>query len=125
VAGKATYFVIGSDQHVYARDLLSGFVGYQWSCIGHPALATYNTTSYFACHGTDNALWYSANTGSGWSGPQSLGGSLVGGVGIAATSTGPIFFVEGTDGAVYQRTISSGWISDGGVVQLGLAAAAL
>ena len=125
VAGTPTYFVVGTDQHVYSRDLSSGFVGYSWTCIGHPAVATSGSTSYFACHGSDNALWYSTNTGSGWSSPQSLGGVLIDGVGLAATSTGPIFFVEGTDQAVYQRTISAGWTSDGGEVNLGVGGCAL
>jgi hypothetical protein len=125
VAGTPTYFVIGSDQRVYSRDLSSGFIEYSWACIGHPAVATSGSTSYFACHGTDNALWYATASGSGWSAAQSLGGVLIDGVGLAATSAGPIFFVEGTDHAVYQRTISSGWTSDGGGVNLGLAACAL
>jgi hypothetical protein len=125
VAGTPTYFVIGTDQHVYSRDLSTGFVGYPWSCIGHPAVATSGSTSYFACHGTDNALWYATNSGSGWSAAQWLGGVLIDGVGLAATSTGPIFFVEGTDHGVWQRTITSGWTSDGGVVEFGLAACAL
>jgi thermitase len=126
VAGKPTYFVIGTDQHVYSIDLSSsGFTGYQWSCVGHPALATFGSTSYFACHGTDGSLWYATNSGSGWSSAQSLGGALVDGVGVAATATGPVFFIEGTDGGVWQRTITSGWTSDGGQVKLGLAASAL
>jgi hypothetical protein len=125
VAGKPTYFVTGTDQHIYSRDLSSGFVGYSWTCTGHPAVATYGSTSYFACHGTDNALWYATNSGSGWSPAQGLGGVLTDGVGLAATSTGPIFFVEGTDQHVWQRTITSGWTSDGGQIILGVEATAL
>jgi Subtilase family len=126
VAGTPTYVVVGSDTHVYFRDLTSpSFRGFTWACIGHPALATFGTTSYFACHGTGGALWYSTNTGSGWSSIQPLGGQLVDGVGVAATATGPIFFVEGVDGAVYHRSISSGWTVDGGQVKLGVGACAL
>jgi hypothetical protein len=125
VAGTPTYLVIGTDQHVYSRDLTTGFQGFAWTCIGHPALASFGSTSYFGCHGTDDALWYATNTGSGWSAPQSLGGVLIDGVGVAATSGGPVFFVEGTDGGVYHRSISSGWVGDGGRVKLGLAACAL
>jgi hypothetical protein len=88
-------------------------------------LGTFNSTTYFACHGGDGALWYAMNTGSGWSSPQSLGGVLIDGVGLAATSSGPVFFVEGGDHAVWHRTISSGWVSDGGQAQLGVAASAL
>src|SRR5438105_4536751 len=59
IAGKPTYFVVGAGQHVYSRDLSADFTMTPWSCIGHPAVATFNSTSYFACHGTDDALWYS------------------------------------------------------------------
>jgi hypothetical protein len=89
VASKPTYLVLGTDQHIYSRDLTSGFVGYPWTCIGHPALATNGTTSYFACHGTDDALWYATNTGSGWSGAQWLGGVLIDGVGSPPPLAGP------------------------------------
>ncbi len=126
VAAKPTYFVIGTDQHVYARDSMSSdFTRSDWTCIGHPAVASFNSTSYFACHGTYGGLWYSTNTGAGWSTVQSLGGPLVDGVGLAATSAGPIFFVEGTNGTVWHRSISSDWALDGGLVHLGLAATAL
>jgi hypothetical protein len=125
VAGTPTYLVLGTDQHIYSRTLTTAFVGFSWVCIGHPALASFGSTSYFGCHGQDNSLWYATNTGSAWSAAQSLGGVLVDGVGVAATSTGPIFFVEGTGGGVYQRSISSTWTSDGGQVKLGLGACGL
>jgi hypothetical protein len=126
LAGTPTYFVLGMDQHIYSRDLsASSFTGYLWSCLGHPALGTVGATTYFACHGADGRLSYATNSGSGWSSLQSLGGVLIDGVGLAALSSGPIFFVEGGDHAVWHRTISSGWASDGGQAQLGVAAAAM
>ena len=125
VAGVPTYFVLGTDGHIYARTASTPYSGFSWSCIGHPAVATFNTTSYFACHGTDGSLYYATNSGSGWSAAQSLGGGLVDGVGIAATATGPVFFVEGTDGAEYTRTLGTGWTLIGGQVTHGLAACAL
>ncbi|HEV2029129.1 MAG TPA: carboxypeptidase regulatory-like domain-containing protein [Candidatus Dormibacteraeota bacterium] len=126
VGGTPTYLVVGTDQHIYSRTLSTNFTRFSWAaCIGHPALASFGSTSYFACHGTDDALWYATNTGSGWSASQSLGGTLVDGVGLAATSIGPVFFVEGVGGAVYHRSISTGWISDGGQVTLGVGACAL
>jgi hypothetical protein len=125
VAGTPTYLVVGTDQHIYSRDLSTGFTRFAWPCINHPALATFGSTAYFACHGTNNALWYATNSGSGWSSLQSLGGTLVDGVGLAATSTGPIFFVEGVGGGVYQRSINTGWTFDGGQVQFGVGACAL
>jgi outer membrane protein assembly factor BamB len=126
VAGIPTYVVVGSDTHVYFRDLTTpSFRGFTWTCIGHPALAAFGTTAYFACHGSDGALWYSTNTGSGWSSIQPLGGQLVDGVAIAATAAGPIFFAQGVDGALYQTTVSSGWKLDGGQVRLGVGACGL
>jgi hypothetical protein len=126
VAGTPTYLVVGTDQHIYSRSLSTGFTRFSWAaCIGHPALAAFGSTSYFACHGTDDALWYATNTGGGWSAPQSLGGTLIDGVGLAATSTGPLFFVEGAGGAVYHRSRFTGWVSDGGQAQLGVGACAL
>jgi hypothetical protein len=107
------------------RNLATGFQGFSWSCIGHPAMATFGTTTYFACHGTDGALWYSTNSGSGWTSSQSLGGQLVDGVGVAATAAGPVFFGEGTDGAVYHRSLTSGWTLDGGQAKMGVGACAL
>jgi hypothetical protein len=126
VAGTPTYLVVGTDQHIYSRSLATGFTRFSWAaCIGHPALAAFGSTSYFACHGTDNALWYATNTGSGWSAALSLGGAITDGVGIAATASGPIFFAEGTGGVVYQRSLNSGWTSDGGQVSFGVGASSL
>ncbi|HEV2029128.1 MAG TPA: hypothetical protein VGS16_11465 [Candidatus Dormibacteraeota bacterium] len=126
VGGTPTYFVLGADQHIYSRTLASSnYTGFSWTCMGHPAVASFGSTSYFGCHGTDAALWYSTNTGGGWSAPQSLGGTLVDGVGVVATSTGPLFFVEGVGGGVYHRSISTGWMSDGGQVKLGVGASSM
>jgi len=125
VAGKPTYFVIGNDQHVYSRDLTSGFTGYPWTCVGHPGLDSRGTNSYFACHGADGGLWYATNSGAGWSSPQSLGGAAIDGVAVAALAAGPVFFIEGLDGGVWHRSIASSWIPDGGQVKLGLSAASL
>jgi hypothetical protein len=126
IGGTPTYVVVTSGQAVLTRTLTSGYATISgWRCIGHPAAAAFGTTAYFACHGSDGALWYSTNTGGAWSAAQSLGGGLIDGPGIAATPAGPFFFVEGTDGALYQRTITAGWTSDGGQVKFGAAAAGL
>jgi Pro-kumamolisin, activation domain/Fibronectin type III domain/PQQ-like domain len=126
VAGTPTYLVVGAANQVYSRTLAVGYTALVgWQCNGHPALATSGTTSYFGCHGTDGALWYATNTGSGWGPAQSLGGVLIDGPGIAAAGSGPIFFVEGTDHALYHRSLSAGWTKDGGGLQFGAAAAAL
>jgi hypothetical protein len=126
VNGTPTYMVVGTDHHIYTRTLASsGFTGFPWMCNGHPGLATFGSTAYFGCHGLDGGLWYATNTGSTWSSAQSLGGSLVDGVGIAATSAGPIFFAQGLDSGVWQRSISTNWTSDGGQIKMGVAACAL
>jgi hypothetical protein len=125
IAGTPTYFVVGADTDIYSRTVTSNYSGYPWKCIGHPSVATYSTTSYFACHGTDGALWYSSNSGLGWSAAQPLSGGLTDGTGVAATPSGPLFFVQGTDNAIWHRTIEGSWKVDGGIVQFGLAATAL
>ena len=125
VSGTPTYFVLGTDQHIWVRTLTTGYGQSPWTCVGHPAAASFGSTSYFACHGTDNALWYASNTGSGWNAAQSLGGALTDGVGIAVTSSGPVFFVEGTDGEVWQRSGTTGWANDGGHVTYGAGGTAL
>jgi hypothetical protein len=125
VAGSPTYFVIGADRHVWVRGLSSSYIRYDWICLGHPALATTNSTSYFACHGLDDTLWYASNPGTGWSPAQSLGGILIDGPGIAATPTGPVFYVEGLGGTVWHRWLQGNWIRDGGVVSYGMGATAL
>jgi hypothetical protein len=126
VNGTPTYLVVGTDHHIYSRTLASsGFAGFSWMCNGHPALASFGSTSYFGCHGLDGSLWYSTNTGGAWASAQSLGGSLVDGIGIAATSAGPVFFAQGLDSGVWHRSISTGWSSDGGQIKFGLGACAL
>jgi hypothetical protein len=128
VGGTITYAVLGTDQHIYMRTLAAGYTAQDgWFCSGHPALASIGIESYFACRGTDGALWESHNLSGGWTSPQSLGGILVDGPGIAASysPTGPasvIFFAEGSDRALYHRGYTGGWTRDGGVIQHGAAA---
>ena len=125
VNGTPTVFAVGMDNRLYWRT-----AGQNWTpfantwCTGHPAAATSGTISYVACHGGDHALWYAYNAGSGWSGFQSLGGGLSDGPAIAGTSSGPMFFAEGSDTAVYKRTLTTGWQYIGGGVLHGVAATA-
>ena len=125
LGGVPTYFVVGTDRNIWMRGLTTGWTQASWQCIGHPAAATFGSTTYFACHGLDNALWYATNTGSGWSQAQPLGGTLVDGVGIAAIASGAVFYGEGSDGALWHRTVSIGWSRDGGAIQHGAAATGL
>jgi hypothetical protein len=126
IGGTLTFIVVGSGNQVYSRTLTAGYSQLPgWRCIGHIGFAANGSTSYFGCHGTDNALWYSTNAGGGWSAAQSLGGGLIDGVGIAANASGPTFFVEGTDHALYHRTPTGIYVKDGGQLQFGAAAAGL
>jgi lysozyme len=125
IGGTPTFFISGKDRMVSTRTTSTGYVLTPWICNGHPAAATYLSTTYFACQGWDRALWYDVNSGQGWSGAKSLGGVLVDGTGVAVGPTGPSFFVEGQDVAVWERTLSQGWSSDGGIVDYGVGAAYL
>jgi hypothetical protein len=123
MGGNPTFFVLGTDHHVWVRNLSTGFSQTSWVCNGHPAVATYLTNTYFACQGGDRALWYATNPGLGWTGAQSLGGLLIDGPGIAAGPGGPTFYGEGMDTAVWERSLTSGWSSDSGSVLFGVGAA--
>jgi lysozyme len=123
IGGSPTFFITGKDRTVSARTTSTGYVSLGWICNGHPAVATYATSTYFACQGWDRALYYDVNSGQGWSGAKSLGGILVDGPGVAAGPTGPTFFAEGWDTAVYERTLTQGWSSGSGIVDYGVGAA--
>jgi hypothetical protein len=132
VNGSLTFFVIGTDNHIWYRTAAQGWASLGTvTCIGHPAASTSGTTSYLACHSsTDNAVWYSKNTGSGWSSWASLGGTAVDGPGLAATSSGTTFVMEGSSNVVYQNVLSTtgtttGWMSNGGYSLHGAAAGAV
>jgi hypothetical protein len=71
--------------------------------------------------GTDHALWWRHNDGTGWSSWESLGGYLTSGPAAASQSAGTInVFVRGGDNALWMRTYNNGmwgsWTSLGGVV---------
>jgi kumamolisin len=121
--------VVGGSNHVYEYYAgsyhASGFL-----CSGHTALATNPglTLAYFACHALDNSLWWAqtdAAHGGNWFGASSLGGLIIDGPAIAATSLGPTFFVEGLDHGLLHRGQSGGYTYDGGYIQYGTGAAAL
>jgi hypothetical protein len=139
VAAEMTFFVIGYDQHVYTRTLVSGWQQMPWECIDHPAASTsLSSVGYpyppqitvFGCQGMDRELWVSTNAGSGWTAAQPLGGVLIDGPGVATGPEWATFAAEGTTQGAYQNTISYGgnvlgWSGLGGVLQYGAAAAAL
>jgi hypothetical protein len=125
VNGVPTVFVTGTDNRLYWRTSSQWWVAFSGvSCTGHPAAASAGTTSYVACHNSsDNALWQATNTGSGWGTFTSLAGVLIDGPGIAATSAGPVYTVEGTDKAVYQN-VGGTWQWVGGYILFGPGATA-
>jgi hypothetical protein len=126
VGGTLTLFAEGTNGQVFTNTG-SGYTATPWICTGTLAAATQATTgdTTFGCQGGDHTLWTAANDGTGWLAAQSLGGQLVGGPGIAAASQQVEFYVEGTNGTVWQWTPLSGWASIGGIVIGGVGATAL
>jgi len=94
-------------------------------------VATMASLAYLACHGLDDALWYSVLLTPGWTPFRSAGGVLVDSPAVAVTTTQVTIYVEGSDSAVYHTVIpnvggaASPYTFDGGVVQFGTSAAGL
>jgi hypothetical protein len=126
VGGVLTFFARSTNGHIYTRTVGSGFKQMPWACIGAPAAAAEPVSgdTVFACQGGNHTLYEAANGGAGWTAAVSLGGSLIGGPGIAAASRVTEALAEGSNGAVYART-PFGWSSLGGAVVGGVGAAAL
>jgi hypothetical protein len=131
-----TFFVNGSDNHVWTRTAQTGWSQRPWLCKGHPAAGSSLTpggsdaVTVFACHGVDDAVWLarSYSHGGGWEPSTSLGGIAVDGVGVASGPLVATIFVQGTDSHIWQRTYGqtvTGWSSAGGFAQTGTGAAAL
>lgn len=123
VAGVPTFFIIGGDHQLYGRTASQGWTALGGWCVGRPAAASSGTMTYLSCIGGDTGLYYKTNTGSGWSGFSTVGGNLIEGPAVAATSSGPVFVGEGSSTSVYGTTDGT-WFSIGGLVQHGVAAAA-
>ncbi len=86
---------------------------------------------YLFVRGSDNALWYNYWTGTTWTAATSLGGNLTSAPAATSPGTSAIdVFVQGTNGAVYEKTTTnngatwSGWASLGGVLAAGSSPAA-
>lgn len=129
IGGQITFIVTGTGGQLYQRGISTGYSSINGSCLDHVAVANNesSTTGYIACHGTDNGLWLSVNTGSGWGSFINLGGVIQNSPGIAVTSTRVTIWVEGSNAAIYHRTTDlsggsvSGYVNDGGSVQFGAA----
>jgi len=125
VGSTMTFFARGTNGRIYTRTLTTGYSATPWLCIGSPAAAQgASSETLFACQGGNHALYVAVNGGAGWSSAVSLGGALIGGPAVAATSRVPELLAEGTNHAVWERT-PLGWTSLGGSVVGGVGAVAL
>jgi len=127
VGGTMTFFARGANSRIYTRTLATGWQITPWSCVAAPAAAAEEASSdtIFACQGATHVLWEAVNGGAGWTAAVSLGGSLIGGPAVAATSRVPELLAEGNNHAVWERTLVTGWVGLGGSVSGGVGAAAL
>jgi GH25 family lysozyme M1 (1,4-beta-N-acetylmuramidase) len=121
-----TFFVPSTNGRIYIRTLTTGYAATPWVCIGSPAAAQgASSGTLFACQGGNHALLEAVNGGAGWSSAVTLGGTLIGGPAVAATSPVPELLAESTNHAVWERTPLTGWTSLGGSVAGGVGAVAL
>jgi hypothetical protein len=127
VGSAMTFFARGANSRIYTRTLATGWQITPWSCVAAPAAAVEAASSdtIFACQGAAHVLWEAVNGGAGWTAAVPLGGSLIGGPAVAATSRVPELLAEGNNHAVWERTLVTGWVSLGGSVSGGVGAAAL
>jgi hypothetical protein len=125
VDGVVTLFAEGTNGQVFTNTG-SGYTATPWICTGTLAAATQPTSgaAIFACQGGDHSLWTADNDGAGWLSAVSLGGQIVGGPGIVASSQQVEFFVEGSNGNVWEWNPFSGWGNLGGIVIGGVGASA-
>ncbi len=136
VNGTITFFALGTTGRIYIRTLSSGYSETDWSCLGQPNASAWpvggetvngvpvlNTS--FVCQGDDHEFWESNAGGATWSPIGPLGGSLVGDPAIATAGSALEPVAEGTDHAIWVRTLSSSWVSLGGQAVGGVGAAAL
>jgi hypothetical protein len=118
--GSAYYIVTGQDHDLWFRGdatpwqrlNTNGIVG----CLDNPAAAIVGGILWVACEGQDKALWAGHATVSGTQLPlldrtmwQNLGGILVAGPAVASVGGNTTFIVDGADGLVYTRTLSTGY----------------
>jgi hypothetical protein len=114
------FIATGTNKHLYIRSLTDSWqeISPVASCLGSPAATISGTTTLtltVACEGTNKALYYNTATvpssglpkfTSGW---QSLGGVLAAGPAVAQVGGTLTFFVRGTTGHIYLRTLTTGF----------------
>ena len=126
-AGHLDVFVEGTNGALYHKSYTGTWSG--WQSLGGSLTSSPAATSTSAgvidvfARGTDGAIWQKTTTNGGgsWSNWASLGGQIASGTGPAACSWGSHLglFVEGTTGALYQKTWTgswSGWVNLGGAL---------
>jgi hypothetical protein len=126
-AGHLDVFVEGTGGALYHKSYTGTWSG--WQSLGGSLTSSPAATSTSAgvidvfARGTGGAIWQKTTTNGGgsWSNWASLGGQLASGTGPAACSWGSRLglFVEGTSGALYQKTWTgswSGWVNLGGAL---------
>jgi peroxiredoxin len=93
--------------------------------------STLSAPVHLFAQGTDQALWSKYQSGSGWSGWQSLSGSLTSSPAATSPGNGLIdVFARGTDGALWSRTTTNNgatwnaWYPLGGQLPVGTGPAA-
>ncbi|MFL6239778.1 MAG: hypothetical protein ACJ735_09865 [Actinomycetes bacterium] len=126
LAGVPTFFVVQADHVLYRRTLNMSYASMHATCGSAPSAATTpdRARADLACAGLDHRLRVWTDYGDGWSLPVDRGGVVVGAPGVSANDAGPLFFAEGTDGAVWMRDAAH-WSRLGGRATGGVAAAAL
>jgi YVTN family beta-propeller protein len=118
------FIATGSDTHLYIRSLTAGWQELgpaTASCVGAPAAVITGTphsgpfTLTVACRGSNNALWENSTALPASGLPQFTSAwTSLGGVLSAAPAAAPVngtmtFFVRGTNGLIYTRTLTTGY----------------
>jgi hypothetical protein len=138
VNSKVTYFATGEVGDQGGNEWIStgkgGFSSTPWTCKGQGGIGYNGAVSFFVCHGSDDAPWYTTNSGSGWSGTRSLGGAIADdaspGIAVFGDATANVY-VHGTDDAVWVDPSvapggkGNGWKSLGGWTSSGVGGSSL
>jgi hypothetical protein len=114
-SGVVTFYAVGggTGTGVYTRTATTGWTRRPGRCEDSPAVASDGALAYVACHGLNGGLYYAPTTAATFGNYTNLNGLLVGGPGVAVTSEGLLFCVEGRNGDLYLRTPTGPYVNDG------------
>ena len=127
VGGAELVAVRGTSSRIYLiRPGQTGFTGQPWSCADAPALAGGGPggLDVLACRTPAGAVQETTYARGRWGALSSLGGSTVGQPGVAFVGGVATFVAEGTNGQLYSRTGTTGWVGHGGRIEGGASIAA-